>query len=62
MTVGVLGHVVTWRGAIELVVLGCDAGPDEPVAIEHAELRWVALGQLRALDWTPADRAGKDRA
>jgi 8-oxo-dGTP diphosphatase len=28
----------------------------EPVALEHAELRWVAPAGLAALDWLPADR------
>ena len=28
----------------------------EPVAHEHAELRWVAADELEALNWIPADR------
>ncbi len=28
----------------------------EPVAREHAELRWVLAGELEDLDWIPADR------
>ena len=28
----------------------------EPVAHEHAELRWVTAGALEDLDWIPADR------
>ena len=28
----------------------------EPVAYEHAELRWVAYADLDALDWLPGDR------
>ncbi|MGY1604514.1 (deoxy)nucleoside triphosphate pyrophosphohydrolase [Geodermatophilus sp. SYSU D00815] len=32
------------------------SGGGEPVAHEHAELRWVRAGELDALDWIPADR------
>jgi 8-oxo-dGTP diphosphatase len=28
----------------------------EPVAHEHAQLRWVRAEELDALDWIPADR------
>ncbi|TFV68277.1 UNVERIFIED_ORG: (deoxy)nucleoside triphosphate pyrophosphohydrolase [Bacillus sp. AZ43] len=28
----------------------------DPVAHEHAQLRWVRAGELDALDWIPADR------
>lgn len=28
----------------------------EPVATEHADLRWVTAAELDALDWLPADR------
>jgi 8-oxo-dGTP diphosphatase len=28
----------------------------EPVAHEHAEIRWVDVAELAALDWIPADR------
>ncbi|WP_294749821.1 8-oxo-dGTP diphosphatase MutT [uncultured Exiguobacterium sp.] len=27
----------------------------EPIAIEHAELRWVAVSDLDQLEWAPAD-------
>ncbi len=29
---------------------------DHPVAHEHAQLRWVGVGELDDLDWIPADR------
>jgi 8-oxo-dGTP diphosphatase len=28
----------------------------EPVAREHADLRWVTAAELEGLDWIPADR------
>ena len=31
-------------------------GDGEPVANEHAELRWMSAGDLEDLDWIPADR------
>ena len=34
----------------------------EPVAYEHAELRWVAYGDLDGLDWLPGDRPAGRRA
>lgn len=33
----------------------CEISAGEPVAHEHAELRWVTLAQLDALDWAAAD-------
>lgn len=35
------------------------AAPD-PRALEHSGLRWVAAGELRAVDWVDADRAVVD--
>ena len=32
----------------------------EPQPLEHEEVRWVALEDLDALDWAPADRAFVD--
>ncbi|MGY1811108.1 (deoxy)nucleoside triphosphate pyrophosphohydrolase [Blastococcus sp. SYSU D00669] len=32
------------------------AAGGEPVALEHAELRWVPADELDALEWIPADR------
>lgn len=32
-------------------------GSPEPVALEHAALRWVAAPEFAALDWVDADRA-----
>lgn len=33
------------------------AGSPEPVAVEHASLRWLHLPELAGLDWLDADRA-----
>jgi 8-oxo-dGTP diphosphatase len=43
-------------GASTLRVWGARIASGEPVAHEHAELRWVGAGELDALDWIPADR------
>ena len=32
-----------------------DAASSQPIALEHAELRWVSPLTLRELDWAPAD-------
>lgn len=42
------------RGRV-LRIYACATG-DEPTAREHAALRWVAVPDLPALDWLPADR------
>lgn len=34
-----------------------DAGSPEPVAVEHAGLRWLSATELAGLDWLDADRA-----
>lgn len=43
-------------GASTLRVWWARLAGGEPVAHEHAELRWVTAGELDALDWIPADR------
>jgi 8-oxo-dGTP diphosphatase len=43
-------------GASTLRVWSARLAAGEPVAHEHAELRWVQAGDLEALDWIPADR------
>ena len=44
-------------GASTLRVWWARAEPGgELTAHEHSELRWVAAGELEALDWIPADR------
>ena len=42
--------------AIRLVAYRCTIDQGQPVASEHAEIRWVAPGSLAGLDWAPADR------
>jgi 8-oxo-dGTP diphosphatase len=44
----------TARGELELLPYRIVAG-GEPVAREHAELRWCTGAELAALDWAPAD-------
>lgn len=44
------------HGVIELVAWHVEGG-GEPVAHEHAALRWVAAPDLDAVEWAPADRA-----
>ena len=43
-------------GASTLRVWSARLAAGEPVAHEHAELRWMRAGDLEALDWIPADR------
>jgi 8-oxo-dGTP diphosphatase len=43
-------------GASTLRVWWARTDGGEPVAREHAELRWVSAGELEQLDWIPADR------
>ena len=40
---------------IHLLAYWC-SGVGEPVALEHAELRWVDAEEARGLNWAPADR------
>jgi 8-oxo-dGTP diphosphatase len=39
-----------------LLLYRCDAWSGEPVALDAAEIRWMAVGDLRTLDMPPADR------
>jgi 8-oxo-dGTP diphosphatase len=41
--------------AITLDTYWCELLAGQPVATEHAELRWVAANSLHELDWAPAD-------
>ncbi len=41
--------------SILLVALRCSLDEGEPVAHEHAELRWVGRWELDSLTWAPAD-------
>ena len=41
---------------ISLLPIICEITQGEPVAIEHAEIRWVASEQLLDLDWSEADK------
>jgi 8-oxo-dGTP diphosphatase len=43
-------------GASTLRVWWARLADGEPVAHEHAELRWVTAADLEELDWIPADR------
>jgi len=43
-------------GASTLRVWWARRSGGEPVAHEHAELRWAGAGDLEALEWIPADR------
>jgi 8-oxo-dGTP diphosphatase len=43
-------------GASTLRVWWARLAAGEPVAREHADLRWVTADRLEALDWIPADR------
>ena len=40
---------------ISLLPITCDITEGEPVAIEHAEIRWIATEKLLNLDWADAD-------
>lgn len=42
-------------GDVTLSVYVATLVDSEPQATEHAQLRWVAASDLRALDWAPAD-------
>ncbi len=39
-----------------LLLYRCDAWSGEPVALDAAEIRWMAVGDLHTLDMPPADR------
>ena len=40
---------------ISLLPITCDITEGEPVAIEHAEIKWIATEKLLDLDWAEAD-------
>ena len=40
---------------ISLLPIICEISDGEPVAIEHAEIRWIAPEKLLDLDWAEAD-------
>lgn len=41
--------------SVVLLFYRCDLLEGEPKALECDEVRWVALADLRSLDWAPAD-------
>lgn len=43
------------RVVVVLTTYWCALTSGEPQRTEHAELRWVAPGELGHLDWAPAD-------
>lgn len=40
---------------VVLTTYWCTPESGDPVATEHAELRWVPMGEVAQLDWAPAD-------
>jgi 8-oxo-dGTP diphosphatase len=42
---------------LRVYVAALDPDSAEPMAVEHAEVRWVGAAELPALDWLDADRA-----
>jgi 8-oxo-dGTP diphosphatase len=40
---------------VTLIPLCCGLIEGEPIALEHAELRWAGHSELRDLDWADAD-------
>jgi 8-oxo-dGTP diphosphatase len=51
---GVVGGGAPGSSTLRLWEARLESG--EPVAHEHAELRWMDAGSLEDLDWIPADR------
>jgi 8-oxo-dGTP diphosphatase len=51
---GVVGGGAPGVSTLRVWAARLDGG--NPVAHEHAQLRWVRAGELEALDWIPADR------
>jgi 8-oxo-dGTP diphosphatase len=45
------------RKVLRIYAATLDAGSPEPVAVEHAALRWLLAAELTSLDWLEADRA-----
>jgi 8-oxo-dGTP diphosphatase len=59
VTVSVGAHVADSvfayaHGTVRLVALACGTD-EEPVALDHAELRWLGLDELDSVEWAPAD-------
>jgi 8-oxo-dGTP diphosphatase len=42
---------------LRIYAAALEPGSPEPYPVEHAELRWVGVAELPALDWLDADRA-----
>jgi len=54
----VLESVVEWTdGEVSICLTGfrCEITEGEPVALEHEEIRWCEISELRDLDWAEAD-------
>jgi len=53
-----LAAVVEWTDgevAIRLSAYWCGISQGEPVALEHAEIRWCGFPELAGLEWAEAD-------
>ena len=53
-----LEAVVEWTDgnvSIRLTGYWCRISDGEPIALEHAEVRWCELSELRGLKWAEAD-------
>ncbi len=51
----------TEKEHIRLVVYNVDILDGEPMPLEHQEIRWVRLEELKKFDWSPADLYVVDR-
>lgn len=49
-------RIVQTNRIIELTTYACELANGEPVAVEHADLRWVGAMELDNLDWASGDR------
>jgi 8-oxo-dGTP diphosphatase len=49
-------EVVQSNRIIHLITYLCEITHGEPQALEHAELRWLGVGQLESVDWAGGDR------
>lgn len=45
------------HATIRLVAWHCQLRSGDPIAVEHAALRWLGTDALSDLDWAPADRS-----
>ena len=53
-----LNSVVEWTdGEIEIRLAGyfCEISEGDPVALEHVEIRWCEISEMRELRWAEAD-------